>query len=842
MLRANPMTGFRLDCRHAWRSLRRARAFVTVAVLTLALGVATTTTVFALISGTIFRPIGGVQLGGTFRLGVFDRRNIETPMLESEYRELAANRPPGMSTVTAVSANWGTVVARIPGRADELPVQGVSGSMPAFFDLRPERGRWIEPADDRAEGAEAVVVISHRVWHEWLGRSDEVIGTSVQLGPRSFRIIGVAAEDFVGLHGGFMPTDLWVPLAHLPSTLSGNARTHFDRIGYRVAVFVRPQAGVPATVEAAAIGAQLTTLAAGRFVAVELWPTSTLPLTGLDQRRAGLVVVLSLLVLAGACANLANLLYSRHAVRAGDLAVRAALGASRARLVRLAVVEAMMLATAASLAGTALALGATRLMGTMLASATNVINIPLALDATPDWRVLVYGIGAGLGSGLVVAAIAALQSLGPAPWRLLAGSAGTTTGLTPAARRMRTALVAVQVTAAVVLVMGTGVIFERTREATDAGLVVAFDAARVTTGRFNLALDGYDDVRGAALLARVADDARRMPDVEQAAIVDALPGRASPFANARPPRVLLSEDSQRQRTSGSARSAEAFAIAGTPGVFDTLGLRVTRGRAFQPSDGDGAPLVAVLSDSAAEALWPGRDPIGRSVRVGGTDRWTTVVGTVEDPLHGPRDSRVYETSEGIASIRPSNFLFRPFAQHYSPRAFVLVRSDNPEAQIGPLRAVVRNIDESVGLFDVGVASRLLDWLGPIRVVVVLVTTLGAVALAIALLGVYGVVSYFVSTRTREIGVRMALGATPLGVVKLVVDHAVHIMLVGLLPGVFVASVASRLVEANIVRLMPNQISTWVIVPTAILAAGVLAALVPAWRASRVDPSTALRQS
>src|SRR5690606_18467943 len=127
---------------------------------------------------------------------------------------------------------------------------GVSGSMPAFFDLRPERGRWIEPVDDRAEGAEAVVVISHRVWHEWLGRSDEVIGTSVQLGPRSFRIIGVAAEDFVGLHGGFMPTDLWVPLAHLPSTLSGNARTHFDRIGYRVAVFVRPQAGVPATVEA----------------------------------------------------------------------------------------------------------------------------------------------------------------------------------------------------------------------------------------------------------------------------------------------------------------------------------------------------------------------------------------------------------------------------------------------------------------------------------------------------------------------------------------------------------------------------------------------------------------
>lgn len=835
------MADLRLDCRDAWRSLRRSRGVTLVAVLTLALGVATTTTVFALVSGTIFRPIGGAQLEGTFRLGVFDRRNIDTPMVELEYRELAASRPAEAPTVAAVSANWSTVIARIPGRADELPLQGVSGNMPAFFGLRPQQGRWIEPADDRAEGAEAVVVISDRMWREWFGRSDTAIGSRIRLGGTSFRIIGVAAEDFVGLYGGFMPTDVWVPLAHVPSTLSAYARTFHERIGYRVTAFVRPPADAP-TVEAAALGAQLTKVAAGRFVRAELWPTSTLSLTGLDQRRAGLVVVLSLLVLAGACANLANLLYSRHAARAGDLAVRASLGATRARLVRLALLESMMIVAIATLAGVVLALIATRVMNAMLVSATNVVNIPLALDVTPDWRMLAYGVGAGLGSGLIVGIVAALQSIRTAPWRLLAGSAVTTTGVTPAARRVRMALVAVQVTAAVVLVMSTGVIFERTREATDAGLVVAFDAAHVTTGRFDLALDGYDKVRGAALLARVVADARRLPGVEHAAIADGLPGNANPYANTRPARVLLTEDSQRERTSGQGRSAEAFAVAGTPGVFATLGLRLTRGRAFQPSDGDGAPLVAVLSDSAADALWPGSAPIGRSVRIGGSDRWTTVVGTVEDPLHGPRDSRVYETSEGVASIRPSNFLFTPFAQHYSPRAFVLVRSDRPEAQVDALRAVVRGIDEHVGLFNAGVASRLLDWLGPFRVVVVLVTTLGAVALAIAMLGVYGVVSYFVSTRTREIGVRMALGATPLGVVKLVVDYAVHIMLVGLLPGVFVASIGSRLLEATIVRLMPNQISTWVIVPVSILAAGVLAGLVPAWRASRVDPNTALRES
>lgn len=834
------MTDLRLDCRDAWRRLRRAPGFTAVAVLTLALGVATTTTVFALVAGTVFRPIGGAQLEGTFTLGVFDRRNIEAPLLEPEYRELAASRPDAAAPVTAVSANWSTSVARVPGRADNLPLQGVSGNMPAFFGLRPQLGRWIEPADDRVDGTAPVVVISDRVWREWFGRSDAVIGTLIRLGDADFRIVGVAAGDFVGLYGGFMPTDLWVPLAHVPSTLSTYARTFYERIGYRVAAFVRPPAGVPPTVEAAAIGARLTKLAAGRFVRADLRPASTVPLSGLAERRAGLVVVLSLLVLAGACANLANLLYSRHAAGAGDLAVRTSLGATRARLLRLALVEAMMIAGVASLVGTALAVAATGVMGNALASATNAVNVSLALDVTPDWRILAYGIGAGLGSGLIVGIVAAVQSLRTAPWRLLAGSAGTTTGLTPAARRVRMALVAVQVTAAVVLVMSTGVIFERTREATDAGLLVTFDAAHVTTGRFDLALDGYDDGRGAALLARVAADARRMPGVEHAAIADALPGRANPFANTRPARVLLTEDSQRERTSGSARSAEASAIAGTPGVFDTLGLRVTRGRGFQASDGDGAPLVAVLSDSAADALWPGRDPIGRSVRIGGSDRWTLVVGTVEDPVHGPRDSRVYETSEGVASIRPSNFLFTPFAQHYAPRAFVLVRSHNPAAQVDALRALVRGIDENVGLFDAGVASRLLDWLGPFRVVVALVTTLGAAALAIAMLGIYGVVSYFVSTRTREIGIRMALGATPRGVVKMVIDYAVHIMLVGLLPGVFVASVGSRLLEATIDRLMPNQISTWVIVPLLILAAGVLAGLVPAWRASRVDPNTALR--
>jgi predicted permease len=663
----------------------------------------------------------------------------------------------------------------------------------------------------------------------------------MRLGPTTFRVVGITSREFVGLVGGAVPTDVWVPLARLPSAFDERARWFVAPERFRVDAFARLQPGVSSDAAAAALAAQQSIWTRGAVASIVMHPLTRQPYTGGTRDVMDLAVALSLIVLAGACANVANLLLSRYATRAADVAVRLALGATRARLVRLALVEAVMIAGAAGVVGTAIAVAAVRAFSAALAHATNVIDFRLAFDFRVDGWGWLVGVGAGLTSGLVVAALVAWQSTRPSVLRAITGSGNTMTALTPAGRRTRLVLVAVQVTAAVVLIMSTGLVLERSRETTDQQLHLRYDVARLTAGQFRLASDGYTDAQGRLLYDRVLTAARRLPDVEHAAIVNALPGATSPWSD-EPPVVLLTEDSQRALIRSRPRHANAGLIAGTPGVFDTLGLRVTRGRNFQASDVDGAPLVAVLSESAAAALWPDADPIGRSLQIGSSrEPWVTIVGLVDDPVSGARGSRVKETSEDTAQLRPSNVIFVPMAQRHAARTLVLLRSDQPAAQIDALRALVRDVDPNASLFGVSTATQRLDAFGAYRAVSTLATSLGLSALAIAMLGIYGVVSYFVSTRTREIGIRIALGATRLRVVRMVLDYAIHIMLVGLLPGVFVASVGSRVIESRIVRLMPNEISTWVIVPLLMLAAGVLAGLVPATRAARVDPNVALKE-
>jgi predicted permease len=833
------MIDLRLDIRDAWRACRRAPGFVAVAILTLALGVAATTTVFTIVYGALLKPIAGMRADGVFSLNQDNARRLGAPLLESEFRALAAESS-AVVDLGAVSPLASPTVARVPGRADQVLIQGFSGNVARLFDLHTQAGRWINEDDDRAQGSEPVAVISDWLWREWFHGAPTAIGASMRLGPTTFRVAGIASREFVGLGGGGFPTDVWVSLARLPSAFDERARWFVAPDRFHVSGIARLRPGVSSPAAAAALTSQQSTLTRGKVTIVTLRPVETQPYSGAARGVVDLATALSLIVLAGACANVANLLLSRYATRAAEVAVRLALGATRARLVRLALVEAVMMAGAAGLVGTVLAVGAVRAFASALADATNVIGFRLAFDFRVDGWGWLVGIGAGLASGLVVAALVAWQSTRPSALRAIVGSGGSATALTPAGRRTRLVLVAVQVTAAVVLIMSTGLVLERSRETTDRQLHLRYDVDRLTAGQFQLASDGYTDAQGRILYDRVLAAARRLPDVEHAAIVNALPGATSPRSD-EPPTVLLTEDSQRALIRSRPRHANAGLIAGTPGVFDTLGLRVTRGRSVQASDVDGAPLVAVLSESVAAALWPDVDPIGRSLQIGSSrEPWVTIVGLVDDPVSGARGSRVKETSEDTAQLRPSNMIFVPLAQRYSARTLVLLRSDRPVAQVDALRALVRDVDPNASLFGAATAAQRLDAFGAYRAVSTLATSLGASALAIAMLGIYGVVSYFVSTRTREIGIRIALGATRLRVVRMVLDYAIHIMLVGLLPGVFVASVGSRVIESRVWRLMPNEISTWVIVPLLVLASGVLAGLVPASRAARVDPNVALK--
>jgi predicted permease len=811
------------DIRYAWRQLRHAPGFTSIAVLTLALGIGANTAFFAIIDALAFRPIPVAKLDGTFAIATLNTRSRRSSsgLPVSGFRALEAHPPPAVVSVAADGGIW-PVTVQIPGKAERIRANAISGGYARLLDVPPQAGRWIAPDDDTAVAAR-VAVVSDRLWREWFGADRDVIGhATLKINLVPFTIVGVAPPAFQGVHVPFESPDVWLSLSSMPAVFSPWWAQNVA--AESLLVFVKPGPGTrPADLEGAVRGA---VLAPGTLdTTFKLIPAGSAMRNAAVTSSALIVLSLSSLVLLAACANLANMLYARGAKRAGETAVRLSLGASSTRILRLFLAETAILAALSAALGLLIAVGATSLLAAAVPALGAGWN-RVTLDLAPDSRVFFYACGAGTFAAILVGFTTAWRSSRVPPLRSLASS-GAPSGMTARGGWLRTALVAVQITVAVVLVMGAGLYVERFREARDRNgppVHYHFDEALLATASVDLDLLHYNEPRGRAFFDRLLADARKIPGVEQAAIADGLPTSSSTS--------LTVEDPPGGRT-GFPRMAHVSYARVSPGFLATIGVPLRRGRDVAPSDVAGGTRVAVLSESAAAALWPGQDPIGKRVKFGPWE-WLTVVGLAADPM----------SSADTGPLRPSNVMFIPFAQWYrtdGPGALIVVRTAAPAAQLEPLRAVVRAIDEDVAVFD---ASTRDDYMrqryGEIRAFTVLMTSLGGLALGIAMLGVYGVIAYFVSTRTREFGIRLALGATPARVIRMVVDHAIHLVLVGLLAGVFVTSVGSRLIESRVIDLMPNDIATWVVVPLLILAAGVLAGYLPARRAARVHPNVALR--
>ena len=339
--------------------------------------------------------------------------------------------------------------------------------------------------------------------------------------------------------------------------------------------------------------------------------------------------------------------------------------------------------------------------------------------------------------------------------------------------------------------------------------------------------------------ARVLEAVRRLPGVEGAALAAMLPAGV---AAARPWAVTLSAaDGPSFANVAPPRITAAYAAV-SAGFFQTLNLPLLRGHDFRPADVDGQPLVAVVSQSAAAQLWPGQDPLGARVTFN-RGPTMTVVGVSADPDVLPAESTRNQAAN-FAFVPLTQWIERPQTGGRGVPSLLLFRSPAPEAAIDAVQAVAHGLDEDVALLRLATLDRAhFEWYGPQRAIRLLMSVVSALALGIALLGVYGVITYFVTARTREFGIRRALGATPGRLLRLVVDHAVHIVLKwGSLAGVFVASVTTRLIEHEVFATMPNGLATWVVVPILVLTTGVLAGVIPARRAATVDPNVSLRES
>ena len=816
------------DVRYAFRQLWRTPGFTLAAVVTLALGIGANTALFAVVNALLVRPSQGARIDGVWNVIYVPRvptklvRGWDVPL--SVIRQIEAAPPEGVSHLAA-TAEAVPATAQIPGRAQVVSPELVSGGYAQLFGLTPAAGRWISP-DDEATGA-AVAVISDALWREWFRRDPAAIGRTLRVNNQVVTIIGVAARGFQGAQvraGGRQPGDgaqLWLPLS--ATDTSGIRLMHEQYFGVATATaLVRLRQGVsPAQVTPA----MLVTAAKSAGLDPSALHLKLEDVANLGASRSlveGLsVMAFAALILVAACANLANMLYARGAQRTAEVAVRMSLGASRGRVFRLFLAETVLIASAASALGLAVAQGG---IAAFLAAfpVFGAERMRFALDLELDAAVFVYAFGAGCVAALLIGISTAWRSSRVAPARML-GASGAATGVTGRGTRRRLVLVAVQVTAAFLLVMTAGIFLTSRPKGGDRDL--AYDATRLASGRLDVRLAGYHDTRGRAFFARVLAELRQRPDVEDVALTTGLPQSAGG--------TVITGGADRAHVGTTPRLQGAFAGV-DPRFFETFRLPIVRGRALAPSDVDGAPRVAVVTESVAAVLWPRLDPIGQQVKLGSEFHWMTVVGVSVDPVAQPTDT---------ARVSGGAWVFIPFEQRYSPIAHVVVRGERPEALIEPLRDLVRRLDDTVPVLDAAPLDETIGLNATARLAARwLMGSLGAVALLIAVVGIYGVVSYVVSTRTREFGIRLALGATPVRVLFQVLDQTLTMLLVGLLPGVLLAGLGTNVAVFRLLKgATPNPLLAWIVVPPMVLVIGLIAGFIPARRAARTDPNVALRE-
>ena len=804
----------RRDARFALRGLLRSPVFTVIAIVSIGVGVGATTAIVTLANTLLLKPPPGigkpeklVTVGRTQEGRGFD--NFSYP----NYLDYQA----GTRTLLALAAvRMEPQPLSLAGPAGGEAIQGglVTGN---FFDVlqaRPSAGRFFHADEDRPGGAGAVTVLNHRFWRTRFAADPAVVGRKIVLNGSPFTVVGVAAERFQGPF--VMAPDLWIPLR--ASSLLGRPEDIFNS---RQAVWLIGIGRLARDASRDAVQAELGAVAArlaqeypdaNAGKGIRVMPVSLFPGDVGSMVGAFMAMLLGVagLVLLIASTNVAGMLLARAAARQREIAVRLALGASRGQLVRQLATESVILFLAAGAAGVALSYWLVR--GLMALVPT--LPVQLAFDPRVDWRVLAFALVISLVTGLAAGLVPALQSTRPAlvpALKLEAGHAGRR-------QRLRGALLVSQLAFSMLLLVVAG-LFARAlahARAIDPG----FDPHNVEIASLDLDLANYDAPRGLGLTATLLDRVRAMPEVRFAAFSAMLPLGGGGLG--------LGGVQVEGRTAPDRRRGwdEDWDIV-TPGYFRTLGIPLVRGRDFSEADRQGAPDVAILNQRFAGQLWPGEEAIGRTFRNG--DRTVTVVGIA-------RDAKYRTLGED-----PRNFVYVPLAQRYLPRMSLLVRTAK-EASVGSaVRRTLAELDKGLPILDQRtLEEQTATSLFPQRVALWVAGSLGAVALLLALLGIYGVTAMSVAQRTREIGVRMALGAARGHVLGLVVRQGVLLAGMGVGIGAAAALAATRLLGSLLYGVPAADAIAFAGAAALLSGAAVAASWIPARRAARIDPVIALR--
>ncbi len=790
------------DLRFAVRTLRRAPGFASVAVLTLALGIGANSAIFSVVNAVLLRPLPYVE---PERLAsVWGSTHAEYILLRDRVRSFSSL---ASYQLASVGVSGGDAPERLDGAR-------ISVNLTTTLGVAPALGRAFAAGED-APGADRVVLLGDAIWHRRFGGDRRIVGQQEMIDGLAHTVVGVMPPTF---HFPAATTQLWVPDELAPSS-SG---AFWGSGGLHLIARLRPGA----TRDAAR--AEVREVAREIRHENPVWDPgasygSEADVVPLQRAMAGaarpmLLVLLGVvaLVLLVACANVANRLLVRAAARRREFAIRSALGGGGWRLGRQLLTESLLLALLGALAGLGLAWVASRVLVAMLPA-----DVPRAEHIAIDSRVLAFTALLALLTGLLFGALPALRigrrgALGALGERARGSSSGASQ------QRLSGALVAGEIALAVILVIGAELLVRSFAELrrVDPG----FRPEQVVAAMITPPGHRYDDpARQRAFYDALLPRIGALPGVRSAAASSALPLVGGAYD------LAIRVEAQFEDVHHQLPMSDHYQVI-TPGYLRTMGIALRRGRDFTDADRAGAPDVVMVSESLARRFWPGRDPIGQRIGYPWESPWLTVVGVVadvkQDSLAGAGETSVY----------------RPFAQAPTPAMMLIVRTDADERALATaIRSAVAQVDPDAPVSDVVTMREVLA--GSIarpRFAMLLVAVFAAVALMLGVIGTYGVMSYVVAQRTREIGIRIALGATPRDALRLALARGAALTTIGVIAGLAGALVAGRALSSLLYGVSVTDPLTFITVPLALLAVGLLASWLPARRATRVDPTLALR--
>ena len=805
------------ELRFGMRRLAKAPAFTIVAVLTLALGIAANTAIFSVINGLFFHPAGVSDPGRLLAIRVrYDKLNLKSIEVSlPDFVNVRDSKQIFSSAAVVIAADYNYVGNGMPER---LLGANVSWQWFQTFGVRPLLGRDFRPEEDQP-GANHEVILSYETWQRVFGGDPAIVNQSIQLNSQAYKVVGVMAEGFDWPDRA----QIWVPMGLAPAKYSPENR--FNEAYFAVAR-VKPGVAVEQAEAFVKVLAQQSVEPgqAAAYAKDAQWGMFGLPLIEFiyGDLRTPMLVLLGAVgfVLLITCANVAGLMLARASGRAKELAIRSALGARTSHLVRQTMADSLLMSAGGSVLGLGLAFGAVNALRGLAPDST-IRNAAIPMDA----NVLLFTLGVAVLAAILFGVAPAWQLSRAAHFEFLQEGGRSNSG-GRRRQRLRSALVVSEVGLALVLLVGAGLFLRSLQRMQEVN--PGFEPLGLMSAQVSLSPAAYKDQgRQIAFFQQVTDRLARAPGIQNAAAVDGLPfsdsGDASSF-----------EIEGRPVTPGDPGPHSNIERV-TPGYFSTMHIPFLTGRDFSRLDRQGSPVVVIIDANLARQYWPSQNPVGQRIRYNSLSTgstWATIVGVV---AHCKRSALVGESDKGMR--------YYSLLQTGASGGFLVARtSADPAALASTLRQTVKDVEPSqAATYDLqSMEQRLADSLGPRRFAVTLLSVFAGIALFLAALGLYGIISYSVALRTQEIGIRMALGARRLEVLRMVVGQGMRLVAAGISVGLVVAFAFAEALSSQLFEVSAFDPVTLLAMVLVMAAVAVLASYIPARRAANVDPLVALR--